>query len=85
MNIDIQQYRSWKNDPVTVEVMRVLQRIQSHLTTALTNPELIMEKDSGKTMARLLGQRDGIEMILNIQPTDLIPQEEKDEDSSDSA
>lgn len=78
--ISNESFHRWKNDPVTQEVFKAISMMCAELKTAFGHPDLIMAKDGQVKAARLLGQVEGAELILNIKVDDVT--EEKEDETS---
>ena len=64
MKITPESFHRWKKDPVTEELYKRLQNLRTQLNDSLLNAGVILEEK--KNAARLLGQREGLEVILNL-------------------
>ena len=71
----------WKEAPVTIEVMTILEAMLDDVQEHMINPDLIENSDSRAKLHRLLGYSEGIQEVLNIDST--IDKEEIDEDGTD--
>lgn len=79
MEIDSGNFHSWKKDEVTKEVFRLLQEVRDQINLELTNTEVLLNEKAQQIIPRLIGQREGIDLILQIQFEDL-QKESKNED-----
>lgn len=62
-------YKLWKIHPITVYVYKALQELRDDVNLQLTNAENIM--GSEKKLARLLGNREALDIILNLEYEDV--------------
>ncbi len=69
MKITHQMHARWKEDPVTIEVMAVLETMLDDVQEHMINPDLIENSDSRAKLHRLLGYSEGIQEVLNIDST----------------
>lgn len=74
--IDKDEYLQWRDGSITAVVFKALQRMRDRINEDLTNSHLIFKEDGGKTLARLVGQRESIDLILNIEYDDVEPDQE---------
>lgn len=79
MNITIEQFRRWKKDPVTIEVLDMVSETKEKLNEHFLNGDLLFIKDSGKHLARLLGQREGLDTILKMSAESVVGNEDTEE------
>ena len=61
---------AWKNDPITKSIFQSLENIRSELNLSLTDANLIMAER--EKLVRLLGQREGIDVLLQISADDIV-------------
>ena len=78
--VDKEMFDDWKQHAVTELVFSGLQRLRGNIESALCNEGLIMGEDAKAKLARLLGQREGIDLILNIKCEEIA----EDEENTDS-
>jgi len=76
--IDDSSFNLWKKDEVTVKLFEALQVLKDGINEALQSEALIMSKNMEKETARLLGQRDALDLVLNVSVSDV--EKEDDED-----
>lgn len=82
MKISGEMFHTWKKDPVTQELMSKLQSLYDGLNVHLASDNVVMHERSAQVAARLLGQKEGLGVILNVQLSDF--EEESNENTSDS-
>lgn len=70
--IDSSEFKAWKESQVTQEIFKALQYIKDENQKAMSSSDVIMHSDSSKILARLLGQQQAIDMILQIKLDDVI-------------
>lgn len=75
--IDKEAFDLWMINPVTKALMSALRNIRDGLNQALTHGNVIMEEDAPRKLARFLGQRDGVDLVLNIRFEDVEDKEEE--------
>lgn len=75
--VDQSSFINWKDHPVTRQLFQLLQEIDGKLEQNMLNPEVFLDQDSRVLLARLLGNRDIIDRVLNISFVD-VNQEEED-------
>ena len=71
MEIGKNNFLTWKHDEVTKEVFKALQEAREHINETLTNAEILLGENAEKNLARLVGQREGIDLLLQISYEDL--------------
>lgn len=81
MKITKSQFISWKHDIITQEFYKALQELRIEIEEQLLNADNIFKIDSDKVLARLVGQREGIDTVLNLSIEDY---EDDDEESEAS-
>lgn len=83
-NIDISatQFRAWLNDDVTRRVFTLLRERRGEINTDLVDSNAIMSSDWHLQAARLVGERDGLDRLLEVQYSEV---EEIDKDDEYSA
>ena len=67
-------FSNWKKDPVTKSVFAALSNVKKELNAALAAADIILGPK--ETQARMLGTREGIDLILNITIEDVVDEEE---------
>lgn len=71
MPISDSEFHSWRLHPVTKELMKFLRELKKIRRNDLVSEALIMHKDNGKEAARMLGQIDALDIILDIKIEDM--------------
>jgi hypothetical protein len=61
-----EMFKIWKNDPITKFVFSELETLKLNISAALTDTSFLLAEDSRVKIARLVGERDAIDSILNI-------------------
>lgn len=56
----------WKNHPVTKIIFKSLEEIREEINQTLTNSEVLLGKESRVQVPRLVGQREGLDILLQI-------------------
>ena len=77
-----EQFFDWKHNPVTEEVFKALQLLRTEINQTLNSEDFLLGKDAHTQIPKLLGRREGIDLILEITIDDL--EEEDEEDLSPS-
>lgn len=72
------EFNYWRNDPVTEKIFKALQEERNGIERQLTNSQILLKEDVALIVARLVGQREGLDLLLQIQCEDL--KEENNED-----
>lgn len=67
-------FANWKKDPVTKSVFAALINLKEELNAALAAADVILGPK--ETQARMLGTREGIDLILNITVEDVVDEGE---------
>lgn len=65
----------WKNDPVTAFMFSQLQRLRESIEAGLKDETIILSDGGQLKLARLLGQRDGLDTVLNMSYEDEVGDE----------
>ena len=78
MKIDLSNFHSWKQDEVTVEILKALKKAREEINLTLTNSDVLLGANAEKAIPRLIGQREGLDLMLEISFEDL--EGESDED-----
>ena len=71
MKVEKANFYTWKNDEVTKEVFEALREAREQVNLALTNADVVLGSEANKAIPRLIGQREGIDLILQISYEDL--------------
>ena len=69
--IDRSNFITWKNDIVTKEIFKALKEIRVKINNALTNSDVLLGENAEKSVPRLVGQREGLDLILEIKFEDV--------------
>lgn len=69
-------YHRWRYDPVTVALMERLEQIKIELQNGLLNEQVLMGDQ--KNIARLLGNIEALNLVLNINVEDMTEEEKLD-------
>ena len=76
MSIEKADFVRWKNDPVTVALFSALNEARDGLNESLLSDEVLL--GDTKDRALLVGQRVGLEYILNVSIDEMIGEEQDD-------
>ena len=80
MAINQADFVAWKNTAVTQEIFKALKEQRQYINRSLTDATTIMTDDHlDRTLARLIGVRDGLDILLQISFEDM---GENNEDSA---
>jgi hypothetical protein len=71
MEISQQNFYNWKHDPVTVEVMNVLQSVRDETLKEMVSPSLIRSDICQQRLMECLGALNVIDQILSLSFEDL--------------
>lgn len=82
MKISIEEFRAWEKSPTTKLIMKSLNLLREDINISMTNADVITADDSSKRLMRLLGIREGLDLILQISYENL---EENDNDEADTS
>jgi len=72
MEVNKDDFVDWKNNPVTKRVFQAVQDLRDSLNVSLTSANLIMQDNFEKTASRTLGQREGLDTLLQIHAADIV-------------
>ena len=72
MGIDPINFSNWKNDIVTVKLFESLKDIRDGVERSMTDANLIMKPDGLRDLARLVGLREGLDIVLEMTIDDMI-------------
>lgn len=61
----------WKSDPVTKEIFKLLSEAREELNLTLTNAEVLLGSNASQTIPRIIGQREALDLILEIKYEDI--------------
>lgn len=82
MEIDNSQFYSWKKDPTTIKLLEALKVMRDSIEKNMTNEEVIFAPNSKQVLARLVGVREGLDLVLNIDVDDLVEGEQEDDQAN---
>src|ERR1051325_2604056 len=77
--LDIQNFQTWKKDPVTIAMMEFLKEVRITVEELMLNPATMLADRGQIDYARQLGMRDGIDMILELELEDIQEVDDNDE------
>lgn len=80
--LDIQNFLTWKRDPVTLAMMRFLKDVRNVTERCMLDPSTMLADRGQIDYARQLGMRDGIDMILELELDDIQEEDENEEEVS---
>lgn len=69
--IDLDSFKVWLEDPVTKHIFNRMEEEREKVNTDLINANLIMSPRAQVKLAMLVGVRNGIDLFLQIQYSDL--------------
>lgn len=64
------EFVSWKNSVVTKKLFESLNSLIEEINTTILDASVISSPDAHTKIMRLLGQREGVEFILNMSVDD---------------
>lgn len=73
-------FHMWKQDEVTQAIFAALQKLRDEINQSLTNADVILGDKAEINVPRLIGTREGLDLILQISYDDI----EESEDESES-
>lgn len=65
--INAELFQLWRTDPVTKYIFKQLKVLREEVEYGLKDENIILSDNGQLRLARLLGQRDGIDTLLKIQ------------------
>lgn len=80
-----ESYHRWRKDPVTLAFFKAVEKLTEQVNEQFALEDLIMSDRLERESARLLGNRDALQMILDIKSSDLIEEDDDDEMASGGA
>ncbi len=60
------EFERWISDPITKEIFKTIKQVRDGANIALTNSDVIFDKDSSQKLARLVGYREGLDVLLQV-------------------
>lgn len=79
--ITLEDYHFWKSSPVTKALIQALEDAKSRIDQQILDPNVIVQ--GSEQLMRLVGNKEGIDLILNIDAGDLVTNgEEPHEDQT---
>lgn len=69
--IDKDEFTQWLEGPVTKYVFKQIEILREEINATLTDADVVFHPDSAKRLARLVGQREGVDLLLNIEYEDV--------------
>lgn len=79
--MDIEHFRRWQKDPITVEIFSALEILRNYTKEYLSDHNFLLSAEAEKMIPRLIGKIEAYEDILNLHPDDL-PEESSNEVAS---
>lgn len=70
-DISVTNYRIWKQNPVTIKLFKFLKELRIDLEMQMLDGAVIMHHDSEKFLSKLLGMREGLDLILQMEFEDI--------------
>lgn len=83
MKIDISNFRTWKKDPITIALFKALEDVRKNIESGMINANNILAEDCQSRMTKLLGMREGIDLVLEITCEDLDDGDDSDVEETD--
>jgi hypothetical protein len=84
-DISATQFRAWLNDDVTKKVFSLLKERREEINHELIDSNALMSNDWHKIAIRLVGERDGLDRLLEIEYGEVEEISEDDEHSPSGA
>lgn len=60
-------FDTWLRDPITKHVFRLLQNLREDIEAGLKSEAIILDDRAQVKLARLLGQRESLDFMLNME------------------
>lgn len=79
-DIDVQNFRTWLKDPVTMAMMDMLKEYREFLEFCMLSPDEILREGGQIKYAQYVGSLECVDRMLNLQVDDLV--RASDEESS---
>ena len=71
MELDRSLFIEWEQHPITKAIFSRLEEIRKSISDEMQDAHVIMSDNSGKKLAYLLGERNSIELVLNMTIEDI--------------
>ena len=81
--IDIKSFRKWEKDEVTVALFKALKRVREDVVFEMQDANLIMANNAEKKLARLVGIREGLDLVLEITFEELEDEDEREDEEKE--
>lgn len=78
MKITKSQFLGWKCDIITQEILKDLIDLRKAIEDDMLNANNIFHKNSKQILARLVGYRDGVDVVLNLSVEDFDDDDEEE-------
>jgi len=82
MQISIEMFRNWQKDEVTTALFRHLAEKEAEICSYMQHPDVVMADNAIRHLTRMVGQRDMLDYVLNLDITSL--EETDNEDTPNS-
>lgn len=66
MKFEIEEFRTWKRDIVTQAMYKALQEVREDIELNMTDSNIILDPQCQVKMAKLLGMREGLDLVLEM-------------------
>lgn len=81
-SFDIQEFRTWQSDIVTQGLYKALKEVREDIEREMTDAYTILDPQCQVKMAKLLGVREGLDLVLEMtfeemQSTESVDDEEE--------
>ncbi len=76
MKITKSQFIAWKNDPITKKFFSALKETRDNIEEMMKDSEVILSAGAAQKLVRLVGNREGIDLVLNTSTEDYDDDEE---------
>lgn len=71
MEIDQSSFTDWKKHPVTQVLMSILENYDNNSKEMMLNPEIVLQTGAQTHLAKIIGNREILGFILNLEWNDL--------------
>lgn len=80
MKISKSQFSAWKSDPITKQFFKALKEVRDNIEEMMISSDIILSPDANQKLVKLVGNREGIDLVLNTSIEDY-----DDEESSETS
>lgn len=81
MKVSKSQFSAWKNDPITKQFFKALKEARDNIEELMISSDIILSADATQKLTRLVGNREGIDLVLTTSIEDYDDEDESSETS----